>query len=201
MTLDLSRPALRADAQRSRKRLIDAATSAFAREQAPTLKDIARDAGVGIGTLFRHFPTREALVEEVYRGELERLCGRAPALIQDMPADRALREWMGQWSAFVMSKRGMADSLEALMRSGAVEASETIALLTEAVGVILDAGRASQTLRRDARADDVVAALMGTLIVACSPERSDQAARLLDLLMAGLRVAADFQPPVAPGES
>lgn len=189
MTFDLSRPALRADAQRSRKRLIEAATSAFAREEAPTLKDIAKDAGVGIGTLFRHFPTRETLVEEVYRGDLVRLCGVAPALIQDMPADRALREWMRQWSAFVMTKRGMADSLEALARSGALTTSETVVLLTEAVGVILDAGRASETLRSDARADDVVAALMGTLIVACAPERSDQAARLLDLLFDGLRVA------------
>lgn len=189
MTFDLSRPALRADAQRSRKRLIEAATSAFAREEAPTLKDIAKDAGVGIGTLFRHFPTREALVEEVYRGELVRLCGRAPALIQDMPADRALREWMRQWSVFVMTKRGMADSLEALVRSGALTKSETVVLLTEAVDVILDAGRASETLRSDARADDVVAAVMGTLIVACSPESSDQAARLLDLLVSGLRVA------------
>ncbi|WP_413756066.1 TetR/AcrR family transcriptional regulator [Streptomyces sp. MMBL 11-3] len=176
----------RADAKRSRARLLEAAAAAFAQTQSPTFKDIAKAAGVGIGTLYRHFPTREALVEAVYRAELDHLCDSTQELLAALPADEALREWMGRYSTFVATKRGMADALQSLIATGTVTKSETGPRLTAAIQSILDAGRATGTLRADIPAGDVTAALTGTLLVAGSSDQQDQAQRLLDLLMDGL---------------
>ena len=176
----------RADVVRNRKRLLDAAAAAFAEAENPTLDSIARRAGVGIGTLYRHFPTREALVEAVYRAELDRLCVSAAELLETRPADVALREWLGRYSTFVATKRGMADALQGLVAQGAVTRSETAPRLTAAIATILDAGAATGVLRDDVRPGDVTAALTGTLLVAGSADQQDQAARLLDLLMDGL---------------
>src|SRR5882757_7570121 len=84
----------RADAERNRARLLDAAKAAFSSGQTPTLEQIARDAEVGIGTLYRHFPTREALVEALYRKELADLCASADGLLETHSPERALRAWM-----------------------------------------------------------------------------------------------------------
>jgi AcrR family transcriptional regulator len=97
----------RADAQRNRERLIDAAVAAFSAGQDPVaLESIARDAGVGIGTLYRHFPSRAALVEAVYRSELDRLCRSADALLASQDPADALRAWMERYVDFVRTKRG-----------------------------------------------------------------------------------------------
>src|SRR5277367_5182879 len=97
LTTTTERP-LRADAQRNRARLLEAAVRAFSAEGPEvTLDAIAKDAGVGIGTLYRHFPTREALVEAAYRNELARLCDAAAQLRESLPADDALREWMDRF--------------------------------------------------------------------------------------------------------
>ena len=110
MPTDSPRP-LRADAQRNRDRLLQAAVRAFSEQGADvTLDAIAKAAGVGIGTLYRHFPTREALVEAAYRNELARLCDSAPALAAGAPADEALRTWMDRFVDYVATKRGMADA-------------------------------------------------------------------------------------------
>ena len=122
-------------------------------------------AGVGTESLFRHSSTREALIEAV-----------------------ALRIWwMGHWSNFVATKRGMADPLQGLIAAGTVTKSETAPLLTAALQVILDAGVRDGLLRDDVPAADVTAALAGILIVTDSADQHEQAGRLLDLLMAGLR--------------
>lgn len=176
----------RADAKRSRARLLEAAAAAFSRTESPTLKDIAEAAGAGIGTLYRHFPTREALVEAVYRAELTHLCDSTPELLAALPADEALREWMGRYSTFVATKRGMADALQNLIAAGAVTKSETGPRLTAAIQSIFDAGKVAGTLRGDVLAADVTAALAGTLVVAGTSAQQDQAQRLLDLLMDGL---------------
>ena len=90
---------LRADAQRNRDRLLEVAAHAFAAGEDPTLEAIAREAGVGIGTLYRHFPTREALVEAAYRNELARLCDAAGDLLRTHPPEAALRLWMDRFVA------------------------------------------------------------------------------------------------------
>lgn len=175
----------RADARRNYQRLIDVALAAFtAGDEKVALETIARDAGVGIGTLYRHFPSRESLVEAVYRSELARLCSGADELQAALPPDVALRSWMGRYAEFVATKRGMAEALRAVIASGAVTSPQTRELLTVAVQTLLDAGVTAGSLRGDVPAEDVVASLAGVLLAAGTPA---QVGRMLDLLMDGLR--------------
>jgi AcrR family transcriptional regulator len=177
---------LRADAQRNRDRLLEVAVLMLSRVPDVTLDAIAKEAGVGIGTLYRHFPTREALIDAAYRNELARLCDSAFDLLRDMPADQALRAWMDRFIDYITTKRGMGDALRALIASGGDPFSESKARLTAAVTTLLQAGAAAGTLRRDIRPEDVLVGLTG-MTLAADPERRDQTGRLLDLLMDGLR--------------
>jgi AcrR family transcriptional regulator len=184
-------PRPRADARRNRESLVAAATRAFASgdERVP-LEAIAKDAGVGIGTLYRHFPTREALVEAVYRDQVERLHTGAQELLAAHPPARALRLWMDLFADWVATKHGMIDTLRAMIASGALAPfAEGRAELVAGVRAFIDAGAAAGDLRGDVDADDVVASLAGILAVAGAPEQRDQAGRMLDLLMDGLRPA------------
>ncbi|WP_327293803.1 MULTISPECIES: helix-turn-helix domain-containing protein [unclassified Streptomyces] len=179
---------LRADAHRNRQHLLEVARRSFSSAGGKvTLEAIAREAGVGIGTLYRHFPTREALVEAVYRAELSGLCGSTGELLASRSPDRALREWMDRFADYVATKREMADALRAVIASGAVTSSQARHDLSAAVRVLLDAGAADGTLREDVRAEDVVAALVGVFLACGRPEERDQAGRMLDLLLDGLR--------------
>jgi AcrR family transcriptional regulator len=154
--------AVRADAQRNRERLVEAARRAFASgEHKATLEGIARDAGVGIGTLYRHFPTREALVEAVYRAELARLCDSAAELLADLEPDAALRAWMDRFAGYVAAKRDMADTLRVIVAAGTITSSQARERLAASVQVLLDAGVAAGTLRDDVLAQDVVVSLAG----------------------------------------
>ena len=109
---------LRADARRNRDKLLTVAASSFALAGAgASLEGIAREAGVGIGTLYRHFPTRESLVLAAYWHEVERLCDTADELLATLPPDRALREWMGRLTRYAITKRGMAEALTAATSS------------------------------------------------------------------------------------
>ena len=176
---------VRKDAARNRARLVEAATRAFASGADPIrLEDIARDAGVGVGTLYRNFPSREALVEEVYRSELARLCrGAAPLLSTREPVD-ALRTWMRRYQSFVTTKRGMAEALRAVIASGAITSAQTREQLSDAIGTILEAGVADGSLRGDVRPEDVSASLAGVMLAAVDKA---QATRMLDLLVEGMR--------------
>jgi AcrR family transcriptional regulator len=178
---------LRADAQRNRDRLLEIAVRAFSQDGPEvTLDAIAKEAGVGIGTLYRHFPTREALIDAAYRNELNRLCDSAGDLLRDMPPDQALRAWMDRFADYMTTKRGMGDALRALIASGGDPFSQSRDRLTAAITTLLQAGVAAGTLRPDVSPDDVLVGLSG-LSLAIDPERRDQAGRLLDLLMDGLR--------------
>src|SRR6201999_1757165 len=142
----------RADAERNRIRLLDAARAAFASgRDAVTLEQVARDAGVGIGTLYRHFPTREALVEALYRKELADLCATAEHLLKERPPERALRAWMDGFAGYLAAKREMADALRAVFAAGTVTVSQAREELTAAARTILDSGVADGTLRDDVR--------------------------------------------------
>jgi AcrR family transcriptional regulator len=174
----------RRDARRNRDSLVQAAQEAFAAGETPSLEAVARSAQVGIGTLYRHFPTRESLVEAVYRSELEAVCSAAERLVQDLPADRALREWMDRYVAFVRAKRGMADALRAILALGA--GNDTRTRIRDAVGRLLSAGGAAGLLRTDVPADDVVVGMIGACLATTSEDQA-QTARLLDLLLEGLR--------------
>ncbi|MEV5691327.1 TetR/AcrR family transcriptional regulator [Micromonospora globbae] len=178
----------RADAQRNRQRLLDAAVRAFS-QGGPhvTLESVAREAGVGIGTLYRHFPTREALVEAAYRSELAKLCDAAPDLLAASPPDEALRTWMDLFIDYLATKRGMADALRLVIEAGANPYAESRDRLHGALDLLLSAGAAAGTLRGDVATADVLASLSGVSLAAGEPTRREQAGRLLDLLMDGLR--------------
>ena len=176
---------IRADARRNRERLLEAAAAAFgAADGRPvSLESIARDAGVGIGTLYRHFPSRDVLVEAVYRAELAEVAAAAGRLLQRHPPKAALRRWMDRYASFVAAKRGMAESLAAMLDSGAVAPSQTRASIVGAVEMLLQAGAEDGSLRADVQADDVVSSLLGLFLASGSPQ---QTSRMLNLLVAGV---------------
>ena len=181
----------RADAERNRARLLDTARAAFASGQAPvSLEQIAKEAEVGIGTLYRHFPTREALVEALYRRELADLCASAEDLLAAHAPERALRAWMDRFAGYVTAKREMADTLRAVFASGIVTVSEARRELTVAVGTILAAGAAAGTLRADVRPEDVVATIVGMFTATSLDGGHEQLNRMLDLLMDAVRCPA-----------
>jgi AcrR family transcriptional regulator len=182
---------LRADAQRNRDRLLDAAVQAFSQVGPDvTLDAIAKDAGVGIGTLYRHFPTRESLVEAAYRNELARLCDAVTDLLQSMPPDEATRTWMDRFVDYMTTKRGMADALRAVIASGGNPYAQSRDRLIAAITTLLHAGAAAGTVRSDVEPGDVLVSLNGVSLAAGEPAQQDQALRLLDLLMDGLRYRA-----------
>jgi AcrR family transcriptional regulator len=164
---------------------LQTATAAFAAagDTTVSLEAIAREAGVGIGTLYRHFPNREALVEAVFRTELAEVSVAAGELLEQHPPVVALRRWMDRYADFVAAKRGMAESLGALFAAGAMQPSDTHARISAAADTLLRAGAADGSLRSDVRAEDVVSSLIGIFIASHS---TDQAGRMLDLLVDGL---------------
>jgi len=179
---------LRADAQRNRDRLLEAAVRAFSQDRPDvTLDAIAKDAGVGIGTLYRHFPTREALVEAAYRSELDRLCDAAADLLRDLPPDQALRAWMDRFVDYMTTKRGMADALRAVIASGGNPYAHSRDRLISAITTLLSRAAAAGTVRSDVEPADVLTSLSGVSLAAGEPAQREQARRVLDLLMDGLR--------------
>jgi AcrR family transcriptional regulator len=188
----------RADAERNRARLLDAAKAAFSSGQTPTLEQIARAAGVGIGTLYRHFPTREALVEALYRKELADLCGAADELLESRAPERALRAWMDVFANYVAAKREMADALRAVFAAGSVTVSQAREELTVAVRTILDAGVADGTLRDDVRPEDIVALIVGAFTATSLVGGQEQRARMFDLLVDAVRGPGPASPGPTP---
>ncbi|MFC1420563.1 TetR/AcrR family transcriptional regulator [Streptacidiphilus cavernicola] len=187
MSASAPRP-LRADAQRNRDRLLAAAVRAFSEDGADvTLDAIAKQAGVGIGTLYRHFPTRESLVEASYRNELARLCEAVPELLGELPPERALRAWMDRFVDYMTTKRGMAEALRMVIAAGGDPFAQSRDRLVAAIGALLAAGAAAGAVRSDLDSADLLAALAGVSMAAGDPSQREQAGRLLDLLMDGLR--------------
>ncbi|WP_020664187.1 TetR/AcrR family transcriptional regulator [Amycolatopsis benzoatilytica] len=181
----------RADAERNRARLLTAAREAFGAADEPvTLERIARDAGVGIGTLYRHFPTREALVEALYRDELAQVVASAPKLLATEKPLRALRRWMDRFAEYASTKHDMADTLRAIIEAGTVDMTQVRAELTTAVQLILDAGAADRTLRTDLQAQDVVVTVVSACAMPVLPGGPEQRGRMFDLIVDGIR-----QPP------
>jgi AcrR family transcriptional regulator len=188
---DAEARSLRSDAARNRDTLLAAATRAFASAgEEPSMRAIAREAGVGIGTLYRHFPTRESLVDAVYQDQVQRLTLGASELLEQLPPAKAMRQWMDLFADWVATKHGMLDTLLAMIESGEIAHAQTRAELLEAITTILDAGRTAGDLRADISAEDIAASLLGIFGVAGKPEQRAQANRLLNLLMDGLRPTA-----------
>lgn len=178
----------RADALRNRDKLLQAARAAFAAgDDEVSLDGIAREAGVGIGTLYRHFPTREALVEAVYAAELDDATGSVAPLLQELPPDAALRAWMRRYAAFVATKRGMAGTLRAGWASGRIATPATRERITQAIATFLASGAEAGSLRDDVAPQDVIVMLLGILLTTTADNVPGQTERLLDLVMDALR--------------
>jgi AcrR family transcriptional regulator len=178
-----------AEAQRNRTRLVEAATHLFASTDAPVaLETVAREAGVGIGTLYRHFPTREILVEAVYRDQIKKLDDTAKELLREhRPAD-ALRIWMDVFLDWAVTKHGMVDALRIVVSSGRIGPNEMRGELESVVSLFLARGAEVGDLRVDVDAADVAATLSGVLSVASAPSQRAQAGRMLDIIADGLRI-------------
>lgn len=151
------------------------------------MRAVARAAGVGIATLYRHFPTRESLVEAVYQDQVQRLTHGARDLLKKWPPDEAMRRWMDLFAHWLATKHGMTTTLLAMIDSGNIAHLDTRDALLSAIGTIRDAGGSAGILRDDISAEDIAASLIGIFTVAGKSAQRPQAKRLLDLLMHGLR--------------
>jgi AcrR family transcriptional regulator len=182
---------LRKDAARNREKLLAAAVGLFAeRGTEGSLEEVAKRAGVGIGTLYRHFPTRDALVEAAYRNEVAQLRAAADELLAELPPDAALEAWMRRFVDYGAAKRGMRDALQSIAGGGADLFAETRGQVTEAVAVLLRAGAEAGTLRSDVEPEDVLRAMAAIWMVAEGDDFADQAMRILRLVLDGLRYRA-----------
>jgi AcrR family transcriptional regulator len=177
---------MRADALRNRDKLLAAAAERFSADgRDASLEAIAKQAGVGVGTLYRHFPTREALVEATYMGEMEALRAAAFQALEDGPPDAALESWMHAFVRYAAERRGIKDALKAFTEEPDFEA--TRAVMLEGLTAILDAGAADGSLRPDLEPHVVLRAASGLWTLAGEPDWEANAAQLIEILMPGLR--------------
>lgn len=190
MERDLARSARRprADALRNRERLIEAATQVFGKG-APqaSLEAVAREAGVGIGTLYRHFPTREALFEAVYRREVDQLGDLAERLSHEASPVEALRRWLHANVRLVATKRGMVEALQ-LVASGSSELKAySFERLSAALALLLARGVESGDVRPDISAEDLLRTIIGIFYADGSANWQASALRIVDVFVDGLR--------------
>jgi len=185
-----SNRALRADVQRNHQRLLEAALDAFTKQGIDaSLEAIARTAGVGIGTLYRHFPTREALALAAYQHDVERLCEGAETLLETLTPDAALREWLARFSDYIITKRGMSDVIRAMLSDPQpfYAGLNVRARVLSAVTTLLHRGTAAGLIREDIDAEVVLLAMIGVWYTSTEQTTARQASQLLDLLVDGLR--------------
>jgi AcrR family transcriptional regulator len=185
---------LRADAQHNRDRILEAARRALSVSSDASLNSIAKGAGVGPGTLYRHFPTRETLVLAVYRHDVQQLVDAAPLLLEEYPPLTALRLWFDRLAYYGRIKHGLADVLHAATSDGLV--GETYGPVIGAITLLLEACEESGSIRSGFDPDDVLL-IMGFLWrIDPSADWQARAGRLLDLVMDGLRAGAPGPRPV-----
>jgi AcrR family transcriptional regulator len=179
----------RADAARNRERVLEAAKAVFNAGGADaSLEAVARRAGVGIGTLYRHFPTREALYEAVYRREVDQLCDFAEQLKNERKPVDALRRWLRSNVEVVATKKGMSAALALAVHGSSDLAAFTFDRLTKAVGALLDRAIAADEIRSDISPEDLLRALVGMCYMHDQPSWQKSVMRLVDVFVDGLRV-------------
>ncbi|MEU7314044.1 TetR/AcrR family transcriptional regulator [Streptomyces sp. NPDC007083] len=189
--------ALRSDAQRNRERILEVALAELTRAADAPLSTIAKKAGVGQGTLYRNFPSREALVLEVYRYEVQQVAEAAEQLLRTRPPDRALREWMDRLARYSLAKAGLADALRAATSACGTLAGLGHGPLTQAVGTLLEANERAGTIRPGMTPEDFLLAIAGLWQIDPQHDWQARADRLLDLVMDGLRAGAPGRPASA----
>jgi len=178
----------RTDAQRNRERILEVAKQAFTRSGASTsLDDIAKDARVGPGTLYRHFPTREELLKAVYRSELEKLAAAEQKLAETMPPIEALRAWLLLFVDAVAAKQIIAAALNTLVGDHKKIFEASYARMHEAIHALVKRAVKSGDIRKDLDPTDLLRALVGVSNVASGPDWQQSARRLVDILINGSR--------------
>ena len=182
------RPKLRMDAQRNRERILDVAKDAFTRSGAnASLDDIAKEAGVGPGTLYRHFPTREELLAAVYRTEMEKLAAAGERFAEELPPIEALRAWLLLFIDYIAAKQLIAPALNALLGDPKKVFEASYVQVWEASRALVKRAIKSGDIRKDLDAIDLLRALIGVANVATSPDWQQSARRLVDILIIGSR--------------
>jgi AcrR family transcriptional regulator len=178
----------RADALLNRQRILDVAKQAFARHGAnASLDDIAKQVGVGPGTLYRHFPTREELLQAVYRSEMEKLAAAERRFAQSMPPIEALRAWLLLFVDAIETKHLIAPVLNTLIGDPKKVFAASHAQTHEALSALVKRAIKSGDIRRDLDSMDLLRALVGVANVATSPDWQQSARRLVDILITGSR--------------
>jgi AcrR family transcriptional regulator len=178
----------RTDAQRNRERILEAAKEAFSKSGAnASLDEIAKEAGVGPGTLYRHFPTREDLLEAVYRKEVDKLAAAERRFAETLPPIEALRAWMLLFVDYIAAKRIIAPVLNALVGDPKKVFEGSYAQVWEAIRSLVNRAIRSGDIRRDLDPIDLLRALIGVANVATSPDWQQSAIRLVDILITGAR--------------
>jgi AcrR family transcriptional regulator len=178
----------RADAQRNRERILEMAKEAFTRSGASTsLDDIAKQTGIGPGTLYRHFPTRDKLLEAVYRTEVEKLAAAERKFAETMPPIEALRAWMLLFVDYIATKQIIAPVLNTLVGGPSKVFEASYAQIWEAIRELVKRAIKSGDIRKDLDPIDLLRALIGVANVATSPDWQQSARRLVDILITGSR--------------
>jgi AcrR family transcriptional regulator len=186
----------RADALRNRERVLEAAKAVFsAGGPDASLEAVAKRAGVGIGTLYRHFPTREALFEAVYRREVQQLSELAEQLKSEPQPVDALRRWLRSNVELVATKKGMLAALALTVHGSSELYAHTFDRLTKAVGALLARAVAAGEIRADISPEDLLRALIGMCYIHDQPGWQNSVLRLLDVFIDGLRVQANIGRP------
>jgi AcrR family transcriptional regulator len=178
----------RADAERNRERILEVAKEAFTRFGADaSLDDIAKQAGVGPGTLYRHFPAREELLQAVYRSELEKLAAAEQKFAQTMPPIEALRAWLLLFVDGIATKQLIAPALNTLVGDPKKVFEASYAQVHEAIRALVKRAIRSGDIRKDLDPLDLLRALVGVANVATSPDWQQSAKRLVEILITGSR--------------
>src|SRR6202166_3065770 len=178
----------RADAQRNRERILEVAKEAFTRSGAnASLDDIAKEARVGPGTSYRHFPTREELLQAVYRSEMEKLAAAGRKFTQSMPPIEALRAWLLLFVDAVETKQVIAPVLNTLVGDPKRVFEASYAQIHEALRALVKRAIKSGDIRKDLDPIDLLRAIVGVANVSASPDWQQSARRLVDILIAGAR--------------
>src|ERR1700693_5149589 len=179
---------LRADALRNRERILEIAKESFTRSGANiSLDDVAKQAGIGPGTLYRHFPTRDALLEAVYRTEVEKLAAAEGEFAKTMPPIEALRAWMLLFVDYIAAKQIIAPALNTMV-GGPSKIDETTSYLVKgAINALVKRAIYSGDIRSDLDPFDLLRALIGVSNVASGPDWQQSARRLVDILIIGSR--------------
>jgi len=178
----------RADSLRNRERVLAAARTVFAAGgPAGSLEAVAREAGVGIGTLYRHFPTRETLFEAVYRREVEQLVELAEQLGTDLPPLEALRQWMHANVTFVATKKGMSAALAVAIHASSDLTAYSMDRLGRALGTLLRRAVEAKAIRDDVSAEDILRTIVGLCYTHDKPGWQGNVRRLVDVFVDGMR--------------